>query len=549
MKFHESTVVVIPAAGPPKNIWANGEQYQSDLMLPIAGKPAIFWTLQDLISCNIRKVVMVVAKTDNVVEHFVRLVFSHRLEIDFVVPDRMFGVGYSVYCGTNTIDPNAPLLVVLGDTIPRLENEVFNSDESFVHVAEVPDSHRWCMAEVDHGVVERLIDKPESHVQSNLALTGVYFFSEGSKVFRQKVEAYQSTISKIEMSWILEPLVTAKQLKAYQAKTWLDIGNPDHVHEARKLLIKARSFNKLTVDEVRGTIIKRSSYTSKFLNEINYYRLLPEPLKVYFPRLISFNDMPDRLELELEYYAYPTLADLFLFYRFSPAVWHRLFILLQKISHDFTERDCGDGSEFAYEVYLGKNYSRFDEFLKKSPEEARFLCEDREFLLNGVRLPSFRSAWDRSQAHLEKLVDNARLSPVHGDLCFSNILCDPFGGLIKLIDPRGSFGPFGVLGDFRYDIAKLAHSVLGNYDFIVNDLFQIRYQDERNVTIHFPSVDNQEAIQSIFKEIFFKEYIEEDILLATAWLFLSMLPLHADAPVRQIAMAFQGLAILRSLGI
>ena len=56
-------------------------------------------------------------------------------------------------------------------------------------------------------------------------------------------------------------------------------------------------------------------------------------------------------------------------------------------------------------------------------------------------------------------------------------------------------------------------------------------------------------VQDRFAEAFFADYRREEILLSAAWLFLSMLPLHADSPTRQIAMAAQGMELLADLGL
>ena len=45
---------------------------------------------------------------------------------------------------------------------------------------------------------------------------------------------------------------------------------------------------------------------------------------------------------------------------------------------------------------------------------------------------------------------------------------------IKVIDPRGKFGTYDIYGDFRYELAKLFHSVDGKYDFIIKDLLVLK---------------------------------------------------------------------------
>ena len=64
---------------------------------------------------------------------------------------------------------------------------------------------------------------------------------------------------------------------------------------------------------------------------------------------------------------------------------------------------------------------------------------------------------------------------IHGDLCFANIMVDTNLSFIKVIDPRGKFGTYDIYGDFRYELAKLFHSVDGKYDFIIKDLFDVNF--------------------------------------------------------------------------
>jgi len=338
-------------------------------------------------------------------------------------------------------------------------------------------------------------------------------------------------------------------LMAHPDLLWLDVGNPDHVYEAQSRLIQSRSFNRLQVDQVSGTITKKSTYHLKFFDEINYYKLLPDKLQVFFPRVVSSSTQAGSLELTLEFYAYPSLADLYLFADLSPHLWRRIFLQLRAICRAFTADCYGSAADVSGEIYLKKNRDRLEAFLREPPGIARPLVEAASPRVNGRPVPALAEVYAKSEAALRRLSANAKLSVFHGDLCFSNILCEPARGLIKLIDPRGGFGRQGVLGDFRYDIAKLNHSVIGLYDWIVNDLCEVVVHPSGDVALAFPVQAGQQEVQASFEEVFFADYSREEIGLITAWLFLSMLPLHADSPKRQVAMAARGLELLANLNL
>ena len=115
----------------------------------------------------------------------------------------------------------------------------------------------------------------------------------------------------------------------------------------------------------------------------------------------------------------------------------------------------------------------------------------------------------------------------HGDVFFANMLYSKEVNLLRLIDPKGVLEEKDLWTDPYYDIAKLSHSICGNYDFFNVDEYDIELNKDMkfNLNIHF---DNRS-----YKEIF-KEYLSSNgfdytlVRVYEASLFLSMLPLHID---------------------
>ncbi len=90
------------------------------------------------------------------------------------------------------------------------------------------------------------------------------------------------------MKAILEKVGAKTPLRAELAGDWLDCGNADRQAASHQALLQKRSFNELTIDPVLGTITKKSRNVEKFIDEINYLRLLPHDLAVLFPRVVDF---------------------------------------------------------------------------------------------------------------------------------------------------------------------------------------------------------------------------------------------------------------------
>lgn len=123
----------------------------------------------------------------------------------------------------------------------------------------------------------------------------------------------------------------------------------------------------------------------------------------------------------------------------------------------------------------------------------------------------------------------------HGDPCFSNILYDKRIRLVRLIDPRGAATPEDLWGDPHYDIAKLSHSALGGYDYIVNGLYRLGMNDHLGL-----SLTTSEGNWPPYAAAFVKQLEESGvdvrrIRILEVSLFLSMLPLHQDVPRNLVA--------------
>ena len=137
---------------------------------------------------------------------------------------------------------------------------------------------------------------------------------------------------------------------------------------------------------------------------------------------------------------------------------------------------------------------------------------------------------------------------MHGDLCFSNILYDSRGDRIKVIDPRGLNykAEFTVFGDLKYDFAKLTHSIVGLYDYIISGYYKIEESANGSIEIVFDIDERIEKVISQYMQNFKVSGLSvQDIIPLVILLFMSMLPLHADRPDRQKAMLINALRLYK----
>src|SRR5262249_39969886 len=119
---------------------------------------------------------------------------------------------------------------------------------------------------------------------------------------------------------------------------------------------------------------------------------------------------------------------------------------------------------------------------------------------------------------------------------------------MRLIDPRGATTADELWTDPYYDLAKLSHSILGNYDFINNSLYNLVLDDSLETRLELCIEVPLEPMQQAFIERLTQYGFDLDLVrLYEASLFLSMVPLHIDIPSKALAFLINARGILSKI--
>jgi hypothetical protein len=404
-----------------------------------------------------------------------------------------------------------PLRILHGDTlVAELPNAL-----DVISVAVVEDDYPWEL-------------EGESSV-AGAAWCGYFCFSSTAQFAEALVRASGNFVRAVRLYQEGRPQSYAL------TDTWLDLGHVNTYFRTRASVTTERSFNDLRIDS--GVVRKTGSDRRKIEAEALWYRQLPRSLKRYAPQLISFEQTAVNTAYSIEYLPLLPLNELFVHGQNSPLFWRRIYSLAQRLLAEFEaavelREDQKKSAEESYRLLVcAKTDERLAEYMSSVRRDL-----DAPTLLNGQVLPSLRQV--ASECQEAALLLPAHPGVLHGDFCFSNVLYDARSNALKIVDPRGldAFGHASILGDLRYDIAKFTHSVIGLYDHIISGRFHVTEKEPMEFTLEILTTPAVDAAQREYENHFAGLGIRsQDILPLTVLLFLSMPPLHADQPARQIA--------------
>ncbi len=303
-------------------------------------------------------------------------------------------------------------------------------------------------------------------------------------------------------------------------------------------MFKSRFYNKI---EDYGHYIKKSSLNSKKLSEeINFYLKMPSELKKYFPKLGSY-DVDNQTFYFLKKINGKTASEEYLLdydsvYINCKNLLDAAFLFLKE--RPFIKESSKNSCKY---LYSDKVYSRFHLFKQTGLYD--------KMNNDSIYKPFIQKYEDILCRYL--LLASKMLTPCdyvvyhHGDFCLTNMFMQ--NKQLKLIDPMGYEDVFKIMHDPFYDLAKLSHSILGNYDRILNDDYTISLEEK-----DFPFTLNVDKKSVFAKILFFNKlkangYDYDQVRIREASLFLSMLPLHPESLRRIGAFILQAEQIITEL--
>lgn len=151
-------------------------------LLPVYDKPMIFYPIQTLINAGIKEIMIVSGRGH--AGHFLELLGSGAdlgVKFTYEIQEEAGGIAQALGLAESFADEE-DVAVILGDNIfqDNIKQDVSNfKGGAKIFLKEVPDAHRFGVAELKGDKVTEIEEKPEEP-KSNFAVTGLYIYNNNA---------------------------------------------------------------------------------------------------------------------------------------------------------------------------------------------------------------------------------------------------------------------------------------------------------------------------------------------------------------------------------
>jgi glucose-1-phosphate thymidylyltransferase len=231
--------VIIPVAGVGSRLRPHTHTAPK-VMVQVAGKPMLGHILDELKNYDVDEIIMVVGHMGEAIVNYVKEAYDFNFR--FITQSELKGLGHAIWLtGEHLRDEENPLLIILGDTIFAANfRSIIGSDSNWIGVKEVEDPRRFGVVELEGDRIKAMVEKPENP-PTNLAIVGIYYFTDGRALFKcldEVVESGQTTAGEIQLTDALQKMIEqGKPMKPFIIDGWYDCGKPETLLSTNRILL------------------------------------------------------------------------------------------------------------------------------------------------------------------------------------------------------------------------------------------------------------------------------------------------------------------------
>lgn len=326
----------------------------------------------------------------------------------------------------------------------------------------------------------------------------------------ERIYATDPNDSRLNDTITLSDMISrGAKVKAVAVPSWLDIGNPSALINARANI--SDHFENL--DKVDESLFFFGDFAIKFFaqeKKVADRVARGEILKGLVPRTLEVRKNFYKYEF-VRGGLYSEVATKDDFKKFLSWSQSYLWKPVQEVSDEKFHTVCRD-------FYENKTKERVQKFL------SMYQLEDIETTINGNIIPPLKDMLNT--VDFDWLAQGVQ-AQFHGDYILENILKTEEG--YCLLDWRQDFGGQLRGGDMYYDLGKLAHNLVVNHDIISRNLFAISVEGDM-ITCDIQRKPHLVECEKVLETFLAEEgFDKKKVQVIRALIWLSMSPLHHDA--------------------
>lgn len=212
-------------------------------LIPVANRPIIAYVIEDLRGAGITDIGVVLGNNGrDAIRAYLGDGSDFDVDITYIVQGEPRGIAHACSCARDFVDGD-DFVLYLGDNLLEggiksiLEEFEAGTQAATIALKEVEDPHQFGVASLDtDGDLDRVVEKPDDP-SSNLALVGVYVFSNA--IFGAIDALEPSERDELEITDAIQQLldrgdsIATRQLQGW----WKDVGTPADVLAANRLVL------------------------------------------------------------------------------------------------------------------------------------------------------------------------------------------------------------------------------------------------------------------------------------------------------------------------
>lgn len=236
---------VIPVAGIGKRLRPHTYTAPKAL-INVAGRPILGHIIDNILEMGVTELIPIIGYKGEMIRDYIT--GEYDIPVNFVVQEEQKGIAHAVNLTRKYAD-DSELIIILGDTIIEADFSTIPLKGDYVlGVREVDNPSRFGIAEVSGGIITRIEEKPENP-KSNLAIVGLYYFKNSSKLFSAcdtVIEKGIKTKGEYQITDALELMIEGgTEFKPYRIDAWYDCGKISTLLDTNRVLLnKSKSITK-----------------------------------------------------------------------------------------------------------------------------------------------------------------------------------------------------------------------------------------------------------------------------------------------------------------